>query len=193
MLLQYIHIIFLPHAAIYFVKCTSPSCSKAPPRHDAATLVGMVFFGLQASPFFPQFYFVSSDQRIFLQKVRSFSPCAVANRSLAFFMAVLEQWLLPCWAAFQVMLIYDSFYCGYRYLDTFVPVSSNIFTSSFAVVLGLICTFHTKVHSSLGDSLLPERYDGCVVPWCLYLHTVGTDEYGTFRCLEIAPKDEADL
>ncbi|XP_051549554.1 protein SEC13 homolog isoform X2 [Myxocyprinus asiaticus] len=37
MLLQYIHIIFLPHDAIYFVKCTSPSCSKAPPQHDAAT------------------------------------------------------------------------------------------------------------------------------------------------------------
>ena len=37
MMLQYIHIIFLPHDAIYFVKCTSPSCSKAPPKHDAAT------------------------------------------------------------------------------------------------------------------------------------------------------------
>uniref|UniRef100_A0A4W5NB86 Synaptotagmin-like protein 1 n=1 Tax=Hucho hucho TaxID=62062 RepID=A0A4W5NB86_9TELE len=39
MLLQYIHIIFPPHDAIYFVKCTSPSCSKAPPQHDAATPV----------------------------------------------------------------------------------------------------------------------------------------------------------
>ena len=39
MLLQYIHIIFLPHDAIYFVKCTSPSCSKAPPQHDAVTPV----------------------------------------------------------------------------------------------------------------------------------------------------------
>uniref|UniRef100_A0A8C8EW46 Leishmanolysin-like peptidase n=1 Tax=Oncorhynchus tshawytscha TaxID=74940 RepID=A0A8C8EW46_ONCTS len=37
MLLQYIHIILLPHAVIYFVKCTSPSCSKASPQHDAAT------------------------------------------------------------------------------------------------------------------------------------------------------------
>ena len=43
-------------------------------------------------------------------------------------------------------------------------------------------------------SLLPERYDGCVVPWCLYFHTiVCTDECGTFRRLEIAPKDEPDL
>jgi hypothetical protein len=67
---------------------------------------------------------------------------------------------------------------GYRYrtrftmdIDTFVPVSSSIFTRSFAVYLGLICTFRTKVCSSLGDRtrLLPERYDGCVVPWCLYL------------------------
>ena len=42
--------------------------------------------------------------------------------------------------------------------------------------------------------LFPERYDGCVVPWCLYLRTiVCTDERGTFRRLEIAPKDEPDL
>ena len=81
-------------------------------------------------------------------------------------------------------------------IDTFVPVSSSIFTRSFAVVLGLICTFRTKVRSSLGDSmrLLPEQYDGCVVPWCLYLRTiVCTDEHGTFRPLEIAPKNEPDL
>ena len=42
--------------------------------------------------------------------------------------------------------------------------------------------------------LLPERYGGCVVPWCLYLHTiVCTDECGTFRGLELAPNDEPDL
>ena len=42
--------------------------------------------------------------------------------------------------------------------------------------------------------LLPERYDSCVVPWGLYLSTiVCTDERGTFRRLEIAPKDEPDL
>ena len=65
------------------------------------------------------------------------------------------------------MSIYDSFYCGYRYF----------------------CT-------SLGDRtrLLPERYDVCVVPLCLYLRTiVCTDERGTFRHLEIALKDEPDL
>jgi hypothetical protein len=81
-------------------------------------------------------------------------------------------------------------------IDIFVPVSSSIFTRSFAVVLGLICTFRTKVCSSLGDRtcLLPERYDSCVVPWCLYLRTiVCIGELGTFRHLGIAPKDEPDL
>ena len=81
-------------------------------------------------------------------------------------------------------------------IDTFVPGSSSIFTTSFAVLLGLICTFRTKVRSFLGDRtrLLPERYDGCVVLWCLYLRTiVCTDERGTFRLLEIAAKDEPDL
>ena len=75
-------------------------------------------------------------------------------------------------------------------IDTFVPVSSSIFTRSFAVVLGLSCTFRTKVRSSPGDRtrLLPERYNGCVVPWCLYLGAiVCKDESGTFRSLEIAP------
>ena len=67
-----------------------------------------------------------------------------------------------------------SHYCFTMDIDTFVAVSSTIFTRSFAVVLGLICTFRTKVRSSLGDRtrLLPERYDGYVVPWCLYLRTI---------------------
>ena len=81
-------------------------------------------------------------------------------------------------------------------IDTFVPVSSSIFTKAFAVVLGLIYTFLTKVRSSLGDRmrLLPERYDGCVVPWSLYLRTiVCTDESGNFSNLEITPKDEPYL
>ena len=42
--------------------------------------------------------------------------------------------------------------------------------------------------------LLPEWYDGCVVPWCLYLRTVVcTDEHGTFRRLEMASMDEPDF
>ena len=81
-------------------------------------------------------------------------------------------------------------------IDTFVPVSSSIFTGSYAVVLGLFSTFCTKVRSFLGDRmhLLPERYDGCVVPLCLYLCTiVSIDERSTFMRLEIAPKDDPDL
>ena len=122
----------------------------------------------------------------FLQKVRSLSPCAVANRSLAFL------WLF--WNSGFFRAEWPFRLCRYRTrftvdIDTFVPVSSSTFTRCFAVVLGLICTFRTKVHSSLGDRtrLLPERYDGCVVPWCLYLRTiVCTDVRGTFRHLEIA-------
>ena len=73
-------------------------------------------------------------------------------------------------------------------IDTFVPVSSSIFTRSFAAVLGLIYTFRTRTR------LLPEWYEGWLGPWCLYLHTiVCTDERGTLRHLEIAPKDEPDL
>ena len=81
-------------------------------------------------------------------------------------------------------------------IDTFVPVSSSIFTRSFAVVQGLICTFRTKVRSSLGDRtrLLPQRYDGSMVPWFLYLRPiVCTDERATFRSWEQFPKVEPDL
>uniref|UniRef100_A0A8C7LQ82 DNA helicase n=1 Tax=Oncorhynchus mykiss TaxID=8022 RepID=A0A8C7LQ82_ONCMY len=55
MLLQYIHTIVLRHDANYFVKCTSPSCSKAPSQHDADTPVLHGWDGvlrLISSPFF---------------------------------------------------------------------------------------------------------------------------------------------
>ena len=42
--------------------------------------------------------------------------------------------------------------------------------------------------------LLPEPYNGCIVPWCLYLCTiVCTGDSGSFRRLEMSPKDEPDL
>ena len=199
MLLQYIHIIFLPHDAIYFVKCTSPSCSKAPPQHAAATPVLYGWDGvlqLQSLPLCPpnkMMVIMAKHFRpeTFLQKVWSLSPCAVANCSLAF--------LWWFWSSDFFLAERPSRLCRYRTrftvdIDTFVPVSSSIFTKSFAVVLGLICTFHTKVRSSLGDRTRLERYDSCLGPWCLYLGTiVCTDERGTFRHLEIAPKDEPDL
>ena len=129
----------------------------------------------------------------FSKKYDLWPPCAVANRSLAFLWRFWSRGFFLAERPFRL--------CRYRtcftvYKDNFVPVSSSIFTRSFAVVLGLICTCSTKVCLSLGDRthLLPERYDGCVVPWCLYLRTiVCTDERGTFRHLEIAPKDEPDL
>ena len=71
-------------------------------------------------------------------------------------------------------------------IDTFVPVSAIIFTRSFAVVLGLISTFRTKVHSSLGDRTF---LNGMTAAW----YILCTDERGTFRHLEIAPKDEPDF
>ena len=59
-----------------------------------------------------------------------------------------------------------------------------IYFSFYFFHLGLICTFRTIVRSTLGDRtrLFPERYEGCVLPWCLYLRTIiCKDERGTFR------------
>ena len=78
-------------------------------------------------------------------------------------------------------------------IDNFVHVSSSIFTRSFAAVLGLIGTPRTKVRSSLGNRmhLLPEWLRDPMVLILAYF--CFTDECGTFRRLEIAPKDEPDL
>ena len=141
MLLQYIHIIFLPHNAIYFVKCTSPSYSKAPPQHDAATPVLHGWDGvlrLASLPLFPpnitmvimakQFYFCFNRPEDISPKTTIFIPMCSCKSLSGFFMAVLEQWLLPCWAAFQVMSISDSFYCGYTVLwKSICPVPDFFF------------------------------------------------------------------
>jgi hypothetical protein len=85
------------------------------------------------------------------------------------------------------------FYCGYRYFCTRFPQHLH---KVLCCCSGIDLHFMHQVRSSLGDrtSLLPERYDGCMVPWCLYLRNiVCTDERDTFRHLEIAPKDEPDL
>uniref|UniRef100_A0A8C8M0M7 Protein zer-1 homolog-like C-terminal domain-containing protein n=1 Tax=Oncorhynchus tshawytscha TaxID=74940 RepID=A0A8C8M0M7_ONCTS len=163
-------------------------------------MVGMVFFGLQASPIFSKHNDGHYGQTVLFlfhqtrgQKVQSLSPCAVANHSMAF--------LWRFWSSGFFLAEWPFRLCRYRThftmdIDTFVPVKMPEETRSFAVVLSLICVFVTKECSSLGDRmrLLPEWYDGCVVPWCLYLRTiVCTDERGTFRRLEIAPKDEPDL
>ena len=176
------------------------------PQHDAATPVFHSWDGvlrLASFPFFPpnskwslwpnSSILVSSDHRTCFQKWRSLSLCAFANCNLAFLGFFwsngffLAEWpFSPC--RYSTRFTVDN--------DTLLPASANIFTRSLAFVLGFICTFLTKAHSSLGHGtrLLPERYDGWTFPWCLCLHiSVWTDEHGTFRHLEIAPKDEPDL
>ena len=83
------------------------------------------------------------------------------------------------------MSIQDSFYCGYRYFRT-------CFLQHLHKVL--CCCSGIDLHFSHQSTFIsrrqnvspPERYESCVVPWCLYLRTiVCTDERGTFRHLEI--------
>ena len=65
----------------------------------------------------------------------------------------------------------------------YIPVSSSIFTRSFAVVLGLI------LHFSHQSTFIFRRH-----AWFHGVYTiVCTDEWGTFGHLEIAPKDEPDF
>ena len=155
MLLQYIHIIFLPHGAIYFVECTSPSCSKAAPQHDDVIHGWDGVLRLASIPLFPpkitmvimakHFYFCFIRPEDISPK-RSLSTCAVANRSLAFLWWFWSSGFFLAERPFRL--------CRYRPrftwdIDTFVPVSSSIFTRPLAVVLGFICTFRTEVCSSL--------------------------------------------
>lgn len=102
--------------------------------------------------------FVWSDQRIFLQKVKSLPPCAHAN-------------------SIGICFTVD--------IDTCLTVSSSIFRRSFDVVLGFICTFLTKICSSLGDRmhLLPEQYDGCMVPGYLYCIHMSLVSLGIWKLL----------
>ena len=76
MLVQFIHIIFLPHNALYFVKGTSP-CSQGVPQHGAATAIlpgWTQSWGLQA----PFFHWAC------VEELRSLTPSATANCQLAF-------------------------------------------------------------------------------------------------------------
>ena len=107
MLLQYIHIIFLRHDAIYFVTCTSPSCSKATPQHDAATPMLHDWDGvlrLASFPLFPpnitmvimvkQLYFCFIRPEDISPKSMIFVPMCSCKLLSGFFIAVLELWLL---------------------------------------------------------------------------------------------------
>jgi hypothetical protein len=109
------------------------------------------------------------------------------------FMAVLEQWLLPCRAVFQVMSTQDSFYCGYIYFYT-------RFLQHLHTVLcccpGIVWHFsHQSTFISRWQNTSPSwalwRMRGPMVfvtaYYCLYRWTC------TIRHLEIAPKDEPDV
>ncbi|XP_067330402.1 AFG3-like protein 2 isoform X3 [Channa argus] len=54
-LLQYFYIMFCPHDAIYYVKYTSPSCSKKPPQCDAVTPIPHSWDALLRLASFPLF------------------------------------------------------------------------------------------------------------------------------------------
>ena len=154
--------------------------------------VGMVFFRLQATPFLLQTnrwsflpnssIFVSSDQRTFLRRYDLCPHVQLQTVVCLFyggFGAVASSLLISLSGYVDIGLVFTVD------IDTFVPVSTSIFTGSFAVVLWLLCTFSTKVRSFLGDRtrLLPERYSGCVVPWCFYLRTIDcTDECAFGNC-----------
>jgi hypothetical protein len=126
------------------------------PQHDAANPMLHGWDGilrLASLPLFPpnitmvimanSSICVSSDQRIFLQKtiVWLFYGVFCASSLLS---------SLSGYVDIGLVLLLKRLFC----------VSSSIFTRFFAAVLGLICTFRTKVRSSLGHRtrLLPERY-----------------------------------
>jgi hypothetical protein len=156
MLLQYIHIIFLLHDAIYFLKRTSPSCSKAPPQHAAATPVIHGWDGvlrLARLPLFPPNIIMVSGQTVlflFHQTRGRFSKkydlCPHVQLQTVLWLFLQRFWSSGFFLAERPFRL-----CRYRThftadIDTFVPVSSSIFTRSFSVVLGLIRTFRTKVY-----------------------------------------------
>ena len=161
MLLQYIHIIFHPHDAICFVKCTSPSCSKAPTQQDAApraSRLGWCSSACKPPPFSSKHndghygqtvIFLIHQTRGYFSKTYDLCPHVQLQTVVWLFYggfgAVASSLLSGLSGYVDIRLVFTVA------LDTFLPVSSSIFTRSFAVVLGLICTFHTKVRSSLGD------------------------------------------
>ena len=83
-----------------------------------------------------QFYFC------FIRPEDISPSCEVANHSLAF---LWQFWSSGFFLAERPFRLCRYKTCFTMDIDTFVPVSSSIFPRSFAAVLGLICTFRTKV------------------------------------------------
>ena len=157
MLHQYIHIIFLLHDAIYFVKCTSPSCSKAPPQHDAAIPMlhgwdGVLQLACKPPPFSSKHndghygqtvLFLFHQTRGHFSKKYNLCPHVLVAFFYGGFVAVASFLLSSLSGYVDIGLVFtvDK--------DTFVPVSSSILTTSFAVIKGLIFTYSTKVSKSV--------------------------------------------
>ena len=152
MLIQYIHIIFLPHYAIYFVKYLQQSTPTTWCCHPVLHGWDGVL-RLASLPLFPpnikmvimakQFYFCFIRPEDISPKSTFFVPMCSCKPHSGFF-------LWQFWSSGFFLVERPFRLCRYRTrftvdIDTYVSVSLSIFTRSFAVVLGLICTFRTKV------------------------------------------------
>jgi hypothetical protein len=124
--------------------------------------------------------FVSSDQRTFLQKVLSLSPCADANHSLAFFSVYAE----------------DSFYCGYRYFWTcFLQHLQKVICCCSGIDLHFShqSTFISRWQNASpswavwrlrGPMLFVLAYY-CLYRWTWYLRAFGNCSQGRTRLVEV--------
>ena len=108
------------------------------------------------------------------------------------FMAVLEQWLLSCWAVFQVMSIKDSFYCGYRHFCTcflqhlhkVVRCCSGIDFHSFAISRRQNASSSWAVWWLRGPMVFILAYH-CLYRWTWYLQAFGNCSQGWTRLVEV--------
>ena len=132
-----------------------PNTTMLPPP---CVTVGMGFFGLQASPFSSKHNGDHYGQTVLFlfhqtrgHSSKKYDLCLHVQLQTVVWLFLIAVWSSGFFLAGRPFRL-----CRYRThftvdIDTVVPISSSIFTRSFAVVLGLICTFRTKVHSSLGD------------------------------------------
>ena len=89
---------FPPHDAIYFVKCTSPSCSKAPPQHDAASRLGWCSSACKPPPVLPNITMVIMAKQFYFCFIRS-EDISFVPVSSSIFTGLLLFW--DCFALFK--------------------------------------------------------------------------------------------
>lgn len=149
-----------------------PGANPDPQQQDAAP---PVLHSALCLPFFLQTYrwpdclvFVLSDQRKFLQKWRF----AAANCCLAYF---YQFWSSGVFLAEQRFRLTHYWPLLPEDVDTFVSVSPSVLTNSFVVVLGLICTFSTKIHISF--------LSGVMATWSRGVYT----SVGVFVQINVVP------